>query len=68
MDAVNNNWEDILNVHEIIDNVDETLPVRIAPEASENSEQVGATVDNIGSEESVETYTDIHAPQDNFLE
>jgi len=67
MDAVNNNTDDIFNVHEIVNNVDEPLLVRIPPEA-EASEQVGATVENIGMEESVETCTDIHAPQDNFLE
>ena len=68
MAAVNNNTDDIVNVHQIIENVDETSPVRIADSAAETSEQVGATVENIGTEESVETYTDIHAPQDNFLE
>jgi len=77
MDAINNNMDDIINVHEIINNdevinnvvnnVDETLLDSTSAQA-EASEQVGATIDNIGTELPEETDIDIHAPIDNFLE
>jgi len=67
MNAINNNTDDIINVHEVIDNVDETSPDSTSAQA-EASEQVGATIDNIGTELPEETDIDIHAPIDNFLE
>ena len=67
MNAINNNTDDIINVHEIINNVDETLLDSTSAQA-EASEQVGATIDNIGTELTEETYIDIHAPIDNILE
>ena len=67
MNAINNNRHDIINVHEVFDYVDETSPDSTSAQ-SEASEQVGATVDNIGTELPEETDIDIHAPIDNFLE